>query len=273
MICFHAFAWRLLRSRRATKAEQTDESHLQPKRTDPKKQEIVVRKIVGPDRSRPEPHLFLRELTHRVNNEFAAAIGMVSTFASRSPDPKVKALLCAVADRLNGYAQVHRSLTMPAHDDLIDAAAYLKRLCHSISQSKLDFKCIELELVERPFLMGSDRCWRLGMMISEIITNAARHAFDERGGKIRVELQPRRSFVRCIVADNGRGAAEYQAGHGSSIIQAVVDSLEGTLDQHVGPCGVVTVLTFPAEPASPSANSVPHAGSPISMTGGPSQSC
>lgn len=229
-------------------------------------------KIVSHDRSGIERDFFLRELTHRVNNEFAAAIGMVSIVASQSPDPKVKALLSAVADRLNDYAQVHQCLTMPADDGHIDAAAYIKRLCHSISSSKLDVKGVELELVELPFLMGSERCWLLGMAISEIITNSARHAFDDRGGKIRVELQPCGAFVRCIVADNGRGASTYRAGHGSSIIRAVVDSLDGTLDQNFGPRGAVTALTFLAEPAMTPAKSAPCAGSPVSITGSPSKS-
>jgi two-component sensor histidine kinase len=205
--------------------------------------------------------LLLRELTHRVNNEFAAAIGMVSIFAARAPDPEVKSLLSAVADRLHGYAQVHHSLTPPAHDDPIDAAAYLRRLCHSISRSKLEFRGIELRLVERAFWMGSERCWRLGVMISEIITNSARHAFDGQGGTIRVELQPLGALVRCLVADNGRGTETYRAGHGSSIIQAMADSLDGRLDQDFGPHGAITVLTFPAEPASAIAPSTPLSAS------------
>lgn len=213
-------------------------------------------KIVAPAESRLDGRLLLRELTHRVNNELAAAIGMVSISAARSCDPEVKSLLAAVADRLHGYAEVHQSLTMPAHDEHIDAAAYLRRLCRSISRSKLDTRGIALDLVERPFLMGAERCWRLGMMICEIITNSARHAFDESGGKITVELQPVGAFVSCIVADNGRGAPAYRAGHGSSIIRAVVDSLEGTLDQNFGPCGAVTTLIFPVEPATRPAKSL-----------------
>ena len=121
---------------------------------------------------------------------------------------------------------------------------------------KLDTRGIALDLVERPFLLGAERCWRLGMMICEIITNSARHAFDESGGKITVELQPVGAFVSCIVADNGRGAPAYRAGHGSSIIRAVVDSLEGTLDQNFGPRGAVTTLIFPVEPATRPAKSL-----------------
>lgn len=224
-------------------------------------------KIVTSDQSRLEWQLLLRELTHRVNNEFAAAIGMVSICAARCSDPGVRSLLSVVADRLHGHAQVHRSLTMPAHDDPIDAAAYLRRLCHSISRSKLEFRNIKLELVEHRFLMRSQRCWRLGMMISEIITNSARHAFGERGGTIRVELQPLGASVRCMVADNGTGAATGRPGYGTAIIQAMVDSLDGTLDRDFGPHGAITVVTFPVEPMSPLALSTPIAAAPVPTRG------
>jgi two-component sensor histidine kinase len=49
-----------------------------------------------------------------------------------------------------------------------------------------DGRGIELVLVERPFKMSSERCWRLGLILSELITNSARHAFAESGGMIRV---------------------------------------------------------------------------------------
>jgi two-component sensor histidine kinase len=52
-----------------------------------------------------EENLLLRELTHRVNNEFASVIGFVSLISSRSKSHEVKGALAAVADRLNRYAK------------------------------------------------------------------------------------------------------------------------------------------------------------------------
>jgi AraC-like DNA-binding protein len=43
----------------------------------------------------------LRELTHRVNNDFAAAIGILSLAAARSPSKEVKVALAAVEERLH----------------------------------------------------------------------------------------------------------------------------------------------------------------------------
>jgi two-component sensor histidine kinase len=48
-----------------------------------------------------EEQLLVGELTHRMNNEFAAAIAVVSLAAARSTYGEVKSALTAVAERLH----------------------------------------------------------------------------------------------------------------------------------------------------------------------------
>jgi two-component sensor histidine kinase len=195
--------------------------------------------------STSEVRLLLREFSHRVNNEFTSAIAAISVAAARSASDEAKAALAAVQDQLQNYAQVHHALQLPEHSNRIDAAAYLRQLCRAISRSKLDHKGIELRLVERPFRMDSERCWRLGMIVSELIANAERHAFRNAGGCIRVELLPSRSIVECRISDDGRNEGSIRPGHGLTIVESLVRSLDGTLDQHFGSQGSMSVVSFP----------------------------
>src|SRR6202521_4141028 len=94
-----------------------------------------------------EARLLLREFSHRINNEFASAIGALS-IAAGSANDEAKAALAAVQDQLQMYARVHHALRMPEHTSRIDAAAYLRQLCRAISRSRLESKDIELLLVE-----------------------------------------------------------------------------------------------------------------------------
>ena len=194
-----------------------------------------------------EARLLLREFSHRINNEFASAIGAISIAAARSADDEAKVALAAVQDRLQNYVLVHHALQMPEDVSCIDAAAYLRQLCWAISRSKLERKGIELRFVERTFRMNSERCWRLGLIVSELITNAERHAFRNGGGSIRVELLPSLSFVECRVTDNGTAEANARPGHGLKIVEALAKSLGGTIDQRFGPHGATAVLIFPAD--------------------------
>jgi two-component sensor histidine kinase len=195
--------------------------------------------------SPPEERLLLREFAHRISNEFASAISVISFAAARSANDEVKIALAAAEDRLQNYARVHQALRVPEHGSLIDATSYLRQLCRAISRSRLDVKSVKLVLVDRPLRMNSDRCWRLGMIVSELITNAARHAFHESGGVIRVDLRSSQSFVECRVTDNGTAAANIRPGHGLEIVEALAKGLDGKIDQQFGPQGATTAVIFP----------------------------
>jgi two-component sensor histidine kinase len=192
-----------------------------------------------------DSRLLLREFSHRINNEFASAIGRISIAEARCADVEAKATLSIVRDQLQNYAQVHHALRMPEHTICIDAAAYIRLLCRAISRSKLEGKGVELQLVERSFQMSSERCWRLGLIVSELITNADRHAFRDRGGLIHIELLPSTSFVECRVTNNGAGGDNAVPGHGLCIVKSLAESLGGTIEQYFGPKGSTAVLCFP----------------------------
>src|ERR1700722_15582616 len=162
-----------------------------------------------------EARLLLREFSHRINNEFASAIGMISVVAGHIANAEAKAALAAVEDQLHNYPRVHHALQMPEQNCRVDAAAYLRQLCRAICHSKLNAEGIKLLLAERPFQMDSERCWRLGLIVSELITNSTRHAFRENSGLIRVELLPSASIIECRVTDNGTSKPIIRPGNGT----------------------------------------------------------
>jgi two-component sensor histidine kinase len=216
--------------------------------------EAVVSETTSSKRRNSEQRLLVGEPTHRINNEFAAAIAVVSLAAARSPNGEVKSALAEVEWCLHSYAQVNRCLQIPSQDPVIDASAQLQRLCQSISRARLDCRGIELQFAGRPLQMNSERCWRLSMIISELVTNAARHAFGDRGGKIQVKLFRSGPFVKCRVADDGAAPEKLRPGLGSAIVERLVASLDGKINQHFGRQGAVSDMIFPM------CSSGPHAG-------------
>jgi two-component sensor histidine kinase len=213
-------------------------------------EEVVIQsnEIVSPERRFPEASLLLHEFSHRINNEFASIIATLSTACARTTNDETRAVLNIVQDQLYSYARVHHALKMPERSIQIDAADYLRKLCRAIARSKLHAQGITLIFVDHPLRMESERCWRLGLIVSELITNAARHAFRHSGGTIRVEISQPSFSVQCLVTDNGGGRAVGQPGHGAAIIRALADSLGGRFDQHFGVNGTTAILIFPSDP-------------------------
>jgi two-component sensor histidine kinase len=193
--------------------------------------------------------VLLHELNHRINNEFASVIGGVSLAAARSINKDVKAALTAVTELLQHYAYVRRALQIPEHDTLADAAAYLRQLCLSISQSHLAYRKIKLVLAIEPLQLQAEQCWRLGMIVYELIINAARHAFQRGEGEIRVELISTGTVAECSVIDNG-SAARIEPGRGLKIIDELTGSLGGRFERKLGPRGSSSTLIFPCTDSS-----------------------
>jgi two-component sensor histidine kinase len=83
------------------------------------------------------------------------------------------------------------------------------------------------------------------MIVYELITNAARHAFAGRDGEIRVELLRAGAFVRCKVLDNGAAPAHVQRGRGLKIVGELIKALDGRFEQKFGTAGSMSILVFP----------------------------
>jgi two-component sensor histidine kinase len=138
---------------------------------------VDITQGLDPDRSSfSNDHLLDRELTNRINNELASVIGLVSLVAARSTSDDVKDALSSVMSVFHNHARVNRALEMPAHGTVVDALDYIRALCESIRRAMLDHRNIKLMLVACPLQMRSEQCSRLGMIVSKLVANSARHA-------------------------------------------------------------------------------------------------
>jgi two-component sensor histidine kinase len=189
--------------------------------------------------------VLLNELAHRINNEYSSLIGAVSRTAARAVNQDVRVALARIIELLYHHAELHRALQMPERDTPIDAAAYLEKLCQSISRSKLADMKIDLVVAASPLRLQSDRCWRLGMIVYELITNAARHAFANGSGQVRVELFRAGKSVECSVTDDGSAPGDFQRGRGLTIVHELARDLGGRIYQKFGHTGSRSILTFP----------------------------
>ena len=99
----------------------------------------------------------LQELNHRISNEFQSALSLVSLTAARSRSQKVKDALSGVTVLLHHYAEVHRALQVPHDRDRVDAAEYLRKICLSISRSKLERAQVQFgSAIGRVLALGVD---------------------------------------------------------------------------------------------------------------------
>jgi two-component sensor histidine kinase len=177
----------------------------------------------------------VRELTYRINTQLASAIDMVTAAAVRADTLEAKVALGDVAERLHEQANVHRVLTIPDGNALVDAAEYLRSLCLATTRSCLEPIGVHLSFQADTLPLEPERCWRLGMAVHELVMNAARHAcFDGRAGEIKIKLLLAHPVVTCIIADNGTLSTRLKPARGLGLVRDLSKSLGGRLDYCFG---------------------------------------
>ena len=193
-----------------------------------------------------EGRTLLDELNHRIKNELASVINLVSFKAIWTDNADAKEELSNVVDLLHQHVEVHNILTMPDRDAFVDAGDQLRKLGLAMSRCKLDRMNIHLLLSIDTLPLESERCWRLALAVYELVTNAVRHAcFDGRDGEIKIKLMRAGSWVNCRVTDNGSGLARIKPGRGLRIVGDLAKSLGGRMGHTFGTTSTSFVLDFP----------------------------
>ena len=196
--------------------------------------------------------VYVTELLHRVQNEYTKAISFASLMASRSPNPEAKAALCQVIDHLHASAKAYRALKPPVSGELVDFAANMTTLCQIMASAGLDQRGIALDLTVRgSVLLESLQCWRASLILSELITNASRHAFGPRGGRISIAIILVCEWIVCRISDNGSSAPTIEPGLGTQIVDALTADLKGGIKRTYTESGTLITLSFPTNLGPP----------------------
>ena len=194
------------------------------------------------------PYLYVAEFLHRVSNEHTCAISLATRLAARSAHAETKIALAQIISRLHALAASHRMLRPPLTTASVDLSVNLTQLCHAMTSSELAERDIELCLaITEPVMLGAKRCWRAELIISELITNAARHAFKSRTGRISVTIETAAGQVICRVSDDGSPTPTLKRGLGSELIDALASDLAGYVERIQKATGTTTTLFFPQD--------------------------
>jgi two-component sensor histidine kinase len=189
--------------------------------------------------------VLLREMQHRVKNNFQLILASISIQKRRYSGGEVHRALDHVASRINAISLAHDQLA-PRHDgQIVRLSDYINALCISLRQQsdaiEIDVECDELEL-------SIDRAVPLGLILNEAATNSIKHAFGSEGGRIGVRLAGGLGYgeARLTVSDNGSGIRKpSEGGSGQKLIASLARQIGGIVEQESSDAGTTTSLRFP----------------------------
>jgi two-component sensor histidine kinase len=115
-----------------------------------------------------------------------------------------------------------------------------------MTSSRLAQRGVELNLaITEPVFLDAKRSWRAELIVSELITNASRHAFVSQAGRISVAVKTSTGQVICRVSDDGSPAATLKRGLGTELIEALAADLDGYVERLHKASGTTVTLSLP----------------------------
>ncbi len=200
-----------------------------------------------------EREAMLREIHHRVKNNLQIIASLSSLQMSRSESEAVRAALQEGRRRVMAMALVHNELYDGSDLSRIDLGDLIRSFLGSMETNVGETGPIDLqlELPEAEFFMDIDGAVPLGLILSEVLSNAYRHAFPGgRGGSIRISAgKGEAGTVQLEIADDGIGIAppaSRRDGLGLTIVESLATQLEGHFDLGAVPAGGTRFsLSFP----------------------------
>jgi len=176
-----------------------------------------------------------QEVDHRVKNSLSVVQAVLSFQASRTNNAVVRDQLKQARLRLNAITSVHDQLHVsasPAQD--VKLKDYLERLADTIVSQAADGIVLDADL---PHVTVKARdANNLGLIVSELITNALRHGLDGREtGTIKLHGRCNDEGLRLSIEDDGAGlpddfTPDGSDGLGMSLALMLIKGLAGDLE-------------------------------------------
>jgi two-component sensor histidine kinase len=192
-----------------------------------------------------EKDVLLEELQHRVGNslQIIAAIILMKSRSVASEETRLH--LQDAHKRVMSVAAVQQHLNVSGAAGPIEMAPYLSKLCESLTTSMIsNNRPISLSVSSERGSMTSRDAASLGLIVTELVLNALKHAFpaDKLDDRITVAYDVAGTNWKLSVADNGIGKrtdafAQSKAGLGTSIVTALAQQLDARVEVSSGPHG------------------------------------
>ena len=175
--------------------------------------------------------LLLREVYHRVKNNLQIVDGLLLMQARRLPEPQARAALETLRARVYALGLVHHQLMGSNDLETFEIAPFLRELSAHLLEGFGGG--VALEVRATTLKVDLDFAIPLGLLVTELVTNAVKHAFPEGRGSIAVALEADGpGWLTLTVADDGAGfdaAGRHEGSLGANIVEGLVHQLKGTM--------------------------------------------
>ena len=195
-------------------------------------------------------NLHLREIDHRVKNSLAMVAAVLRLQIKNTDDQSARADLEDAANRILTVSQVHAELYRTPSQKRVELADYISALAENLVAAMARTN-VTLNLSCQPVYSDPQTAQALGLILTELVSNALRHAFPNgQSGSVSIALTPlNESQTRLIIADTGVGLPDTfdlktEQNLGSKIILLYAAKIGATIKHLKAHDGAVFEITY-----------------------------
>ncbi len=183
-----------------------------------------------------EKAVLLREVHHRVKNNFQTVASLLSMQEYQCEDSATKQALITAHDRIFSMAVVHNLLYQKNDFSRINIQKYVSEIATNVQSSQTHGASnILMETDVEDFDISLERAIPLGLILNELITNSYKYAFTDRtSGTINIVIHSENESCHFFYKDDGQGISDKKTqdsqGLGLELIKILTSQLNGELN-------------------------------------------
>jgi|GEM_PF-1374094 len=187
-----------------------------------------------------EKAMLLKEIHHRVKNNFQIVSSLLELQAKQIEDEKAREVNLEGQNRIKSMAYIHQRLYQ--NDDLlIYFDEYIEKLVAELRIAYGKDQTGEV-LIEVPKIgLDVDTAIPLGLIINELVTNSFKYASEAENARLDIALKSEKDGAyKLTISDNGSGLPEgldiqKTRSMGLRLVRRLVEQIEGELIHEQGP--------------------------------------
>jgi PAS domain S-box-containing protein len=199
-----------------------------------------------------EKEVLLKEIHHRVKNNLQVVSSLLFLQSRKIQDPELAVHFSESQNRIYSMSLAHELLYQSENLADIRLPIYVQSLVGQIEQTfPSGDKPVSCRVAVDDMTMDIEQVIPCGLLITELLSNALKHAFPgDRGGTVDVEFHRQGGSLSLTVRDDGIGLPvdlDFATAEtlGVQLIRALTVQLDGTLEQERRN-GTLIRVVFPA---------------------------
>jgi chemotaxis protein methyltransferase CheR len=197
--------------------------------------------------------MLLSEMGHRVANSLQIVASILLLKARSVQSEETRGHLEDAHRRVMSVASLQQHLKASGKGEEVEVSSYLSKLCETLAESMIPEKGpVTLKVVADAGTAPSEQAVSIGLIVTELVMNALKHAFPAKvkAGRVLVGYEVKGKDWKLSVSDNGGGMPEKlskeQTGLGTTLVKALAQQLDAQVETVSSRNGTIISITRPA---------------------------